>query len=324
MSMYNLVMILEAALSANLSKRQWAVVAAVLQQTLGYRRSVHDLSAVRLAQLTGIQRNHIWQAKQELVAMGVLISAPGHYGEKLGFKVLQNKNSASSPPSKAERSEQKPPAAVPDLGATDSQFRPQTDAQNGPEPVPKQDTILSKPIVSNHNSYAAVESSPQKTDVENPSPPAATCPTTADTALEWPSGLAACLRQEITGLLCGLESTTAQSVLDILAMGLEAGSVRKPVGYVRTLVQSARKGELVTAEAQAWRQQRQQQHRQALKVQAQVQARERAGEQAWLQQMAHLRGLSVEQMAAQLEVKSRPQARPTNDLTQLLTNLCVR
>ena len=306
MSMYNLVMILETALSANLSKRQWAVVAAVLQQTLGYRRSVHDLSAVRLAQLTGIQRNHIWQAKQELVEMGVLISAPGHYGERLGFKVLQNKNSASSPPSKAERSEQKPPAAVPDLGATDSQFRPQTDAQIGPEAVPKQDTILSKPIVSNHNSYAAVESSPANTDAENPPPPAATHPTTTETALEWPPDLAACLRHEITGLLCGLQSTTAQSVLDILAMGLEAGSVRKPVGYVRTLVQSARKGGLVTAEAQAWRQQRQQQHRQALQVQAQVQARERAGEQAWLQQMAHLRGLSVEQMAAELNAKRPP------------------
>ena len=324
MSMYNLVMILEAALNANLSKRQWAVVAAVLQQTLGYRRSVHDLSAVRLAQLTGIQRNHIWQAKQELVEMGVLISAPGHYGERLGFKVVQNKNSASSPPSKAACSEQKPPIAAPDLGATNSQFRHQTDAQSGPEAVPKQDTILSKPIVSNHNSYAAVESSPANTDAENPPPPAATCPTTINSALEWPPGLAACLRQEITGLLCGLESTTAQSVLDILAMGLEAGSVRKPVGYVRTLVQSARKGELVTAEAQAWRQQRQQQHRQALQVQAQVQARERAGEQAWLQQMAQLRGLSVEQMAAQLEVKSRSNARPTNDLTQLLANLCVR
>ena len=322
MSMYNLVMILDAALNANLSKRQWAVVAAVLQQTLGYRRSVHDLSAVRLAQLTGIQRNHIWQAKQELVEMGVLISAPGHYGERLGFKVLQNKNSASSPPSKAAHPEQKSPVAVPDLGATDSQFRPQTDSRIGPEAVPKQDTILSKPIVSNHNSYATAESSPQKIDAENPPPPP--CPTTADTALEWPPGLAACLRHEITGLLCGLESTTAQSVLDILAMGLEAGSVRKPVGYVRTLVQSARKGELVTAEAQAWRQQRQQQHRQALKVQAQVQARERAGEQAWLQQMAHLRGLSVEQMAAQLEVKSRSQARPANDLTQLLANLCAR
>ena len=60
------------------------------------------------------------------------------------------------------------------------------------------------------------------------------------------------------------------------------------------------------AEAQAWRQQRQQQHRQALQVQAQVQARERAGEQAWLQQMAHLRGLSVEQMAAELNAKRPP------------------
>ena len=306
MSMYNLVMILEAALNANLSKRQWAVVAAVLQQTLGYRRSVHDLSAVRLAQLTGIQRNHIWQAKQELVEMGVLISAPGHYGERLGFKVVQNKNSASSPPNKAARSEQKPPIVAPDLGATDSQFRPPIDSQSGPEPVPKQDTILSKPIVSNHNSYATAESSPQKIDVENPPPPAATCPTTTETALEWPPDLATCLRHEITGLLCDLESTTAQSVLDILEMGLEAGSVRKPVGYVRTLVQSARKGELVTAEAQAWRQQRQQQHRQALQVQAQVQARERAGEQAWLQQMAHLRGLSVEQMAAELNAKRPP------------------
>ena len=89
--MKELITILDAALTADLGKRQWAAFAAVLRQTLGYRKLADDLSARRLSQLTGIQRNHIWQAKQELVDKGLLLSAPGKYGEVLGFAVLHEK-----------------------------------------------------------------------------------------------------------------------------------------------------------------------------------------------------------------------------------------
>ena len=89
--MNSLVTILDAALAADLGKRQWAVFAAVLRQTLGYRKVSDDLSSGRLSQLTGIQRNHIWQAKQELVDKGLLVSATGKFGEVLGFAVLHEK-----------------------------------------------------------------------------------------------------------------------------------------------------------------------------------------------------------------------------------------
>ena len=89
--MNSLVTILDAALAADLGKRQWAVFAAVLRQTLGYRKVSDDLSSGRLSQVTGIHRNHIWQAKQELVDKGLLVSAPGKFGEVLGFAVLHEK-----------------------------------------------------------------------------------------------------------------------------------------------------------------------------------------------------------------------------------------
>ena len=390
MCINSLVTILDAALAADLSKRQWAVFAAVLRQTLGYRKVSDDLSSGRLAQLTGIQRNHIWQAKQELVDKGLLVSAPGKFGEVLEFAVLHEKLSGgffaypSPTPVRAtdsgyavqqsatnsgevsqgfvtvsvsatdsgvgdggsrevlhEKLSSPCPAlssarlvaVQPDLGVPASQFRPET--------VPKQDISLSNHTQSNHNnSKPALPSHPSPpsvggmgvdedalfgagvgvsaTDSGLSRPSISSCRSSATDSgcaglpalageLEWPAGLDAGMRQDMAGLLCGLAVQTAQSVLDVLAMGLEAGKVRKPLAYLRVLVRSAHNGELVVAEAQAWREKRSRERA----VQVPTSVFERAGELAWIQQLADLQGLPVDVVASQLGVKMRLPHRTT-------------
>jgi phage replication O-like protein O len=387
--MNSLVTILDAALAADLGKRQWAVFAAVLRQTLGYRKVSDDLSSGRLSQLTGIQRNHIWQAKQELVDKGLLVSAPGKYGEVLGFAVLHEKlagvsatdsglpvcpvpsatdsgyavqQSATDSGSGSQGFVTEPISAThsglpekvveevlheklsspcpalssarlvavqPDLGVPASQF--------GQETVPKRDTTLSNLTQSNHNNSKPALPSAQTgvlptdsgggmgvdedalfgasigvsaTDSGLCRPSVSPCRSSATDSgyaglpalageLEWPAGLEAAMRQHMAGLLCGLAVHTAQSVLDVLAMGLEAGKVRKPLAYLRVLVRSAHNGELVVAEAQAWREKRSRER--AMQVPTAV--FERAGEWAWVQQLAALQGLPVDVVAAQLGVK---------------------
>lgn len=392
--MNSLVTILDAALAADLGKRQWAVFAAVLRQTLGYRKVSDDLSSGRLSQLTGIQRNHIWQAKQELVDKGLLVSAPGKFGEVLGFAVLHEKLSGgffaypSPTPVRAtdsgyavqqsatnsgevsqgfvtvsvsatdsgvgdggsrevlhEKLSSPCPApssarlvaVQPDLDVPASQFRPET--------VPKQDTSLSNLTQSNHDNRKPALPSPQTavlptaslgrvggdegklfgagvevsaTDSGLSRPSVSSCRSSATDSgcaglpalageLEWPAGLDAGMRQDMAGLLCGLAVQTAQSVLDVLAMGLEAGKVRKPLAYLRVLVRSAHNGELVVAEAQAWREKRSRER----VVQVPTSVLERAGELAWIQQLADLQGLSVDVVASQLGVKMRLPHRTT-------------
>lgn len=392
--MNSLVTILDAALAADLGKRQWAVFAAVLRQTLGYRKVSDDLSSGRLSQLTGIQRNHIWQAKQELVDKGLLLSAPGKFGEVLGFAVLHEKLSGgfsaypSPTPVRAtdsgcavqqsatnsgevsqgfvtvsvsatdsgvgdggsrevlhEKLSSPCPApssarlvaVQPDLGVPASQFRPET--------VPKQDTSLSNHTQSNHNNSKPALPSPQTavlptaslgrvgvdegklfgagvevsaTDSGLSRPSVSSCRSSATDSgcarlpalaweLEWPAGLNAGMHQDMAGLLCGLAVQTAQSVLDVLAMGLEAGKVRKPLAYLRVLVRSAHNGELVVAEAQAWREKRSCERA----VQVPTSVFERAGELAWIQQLADLQGLPVDVVASQLGVKMRLPHRTT-------------
>ena len=375
--MKELITILDAALTADLGKRQWAAFAAVLRQTLGYRKLADDLSARRLSQLTGIQRNHIWQAKQELVDKGLLLSAPGKYGEVLGFAVLHEKLARVSAtdsglpvcpapsatdsgyavqqsatdsgkvslggvtasvsatnyglPAAAAREvlhEKLSSPSTPDLGVPTSQF--------GPETVPKRDTTLSNPTQSNHdNSKPALPLPPSPPSVggvgvdedalfgagvgvsatdsglcRSSAPDCHSSATDSGGAalpalsgeLEWPAGLDAGMHQDMVGVLCGLAVPTAQTVLDVLAMGLEAGKVRKPLAYLRVLVRAARNGELVTAEAQAWREKRSRER--AAQVPASV--FERAGELAWIQQLADLQGLPVDVVASQLGVKVRP------------------
>lgn len=356
--MRELVAILDSALGAGLSKRQWAAFVAVLRQTLGYRKEFDDLSSGRLAQLTGIQRNHIWQAKSELVGMGLLVSSPGHFGEVLGFPVFQGGESDASanatntvfPRSSSDNDrlsatdsgsgEVVAVAAAdslgdtPDLGSGDSRF--------GRESVPKQDTTLSNHTSSNHDNRSSgsgldvtatnsvlVEGGvlPVKpgsagvtaTDSVLPAEkvlhvkPVGVASGSADlsgftSGLRWPALLDSGLRGAAAELLCGLPVDAAQAALDVLAMGLEARTVRKPLGYLRALARAAQTGELDTSELAAWRARKLGDVSGGVSVaESAVQAlqREQAAEWRWVEQMAALQGLSVEVVATQLGVKKR-------------------
>ena len=336
--MRELVTILDSALAAGLSKRQWAVFAAVLRQTLGYRKVVDDLSSGRLAQLTGIQRNHIWQAKSELVGMGLLVSSPGHFGEVLGFRDVEGDASANATNSVLIRSfsnsdrlsatdsgsgEEEVVAGAdsledaPDLGAGESRF--------GRESVPKQDTTLSNQTISNHDNSDCGAAPPAlpRSCVAGSAVIATNSGLPAEkdlhvklageglgftSGLRWPALLEAGLRGAAAELLCGLPVDAAQAALDVLAMGLEARTVRKPLGYLRALARAAQTGELDTSELAAWRARKLGDGSGGVSVaESAVQAlqREQAAEWRWVEQMAALQGLPVALVATQLGVKKR-------------------
>lgn len=294
--MNQLVAILDAALAADLGKRQWAAFAAVLRQTLGYRKAADDISPRRMEQLTGIQRNHIWQAKNELLAMGLLTRSQGRYGEVLGFPTLLMQC-------------QPVPLPAPDLGADLSQF--------GRDPVPKQDTTLCNLTHSNHDNDNHSRCGFPTPDSQTLQPPANAVPAVADPAsptqplpagtalldaqaLEYPDTLSPEERRVAAAHLDGLSPQSAQDVLDVLAAMDARGEVRKSrIGLLFALVKAQRQGVLDVSPAVQWRQQRERQR--AEPVQQAV--LERAGELAWLRQLADLQGLPLETVAAQLGVR---------------------
>ena len=294
--MNQLVAILDAALAADLGKRQWAAFAAVLRQTLGYRKAADDISPRRLEQLTGIQRNHIWQAKNELVAMGLLTRSEGHYGEVLGFPAMLGQR-------------QPVPLPAPDLGADLSQF--------GRDPVPKQDTTLCNLTHSNHDNDNHSRCGFPTPDSQTLQPTAGTAAAVADPAsptpplpvgtalldaqaLEYPDTLSPEERWVAAAHLDGLSPQGAQEVLEVLAAMDARSEVRKSrIGLLIALVKAQRQGVLDVSPAVQWRQQRERQR--AAPVQQAV--LERAGELAWLRQLAALQGLPLETVAAQLGVR---------------------
>lgn len=285
--MNQLVAILDAALAADLGKRQWAAFAAVLRQTLGYRKMADDISPRRLEQLTGIQRNHIWQAKNDLLAMGLLTRSAGRYGEVLGFPALLGQCQPAT-------------LSAPDLGAEVSQF--------GRDPVPKQDTTLRNLTHSNQDNHSR-RAFPLTDDPPLPAPvsivpaapsvPAATALLDAQ-VLEYPTSLSPEERRVAATHLDGLSPQSAQDVLDVLAAMDARGEVRKSrIGLLLALTKAQRQGVLDVSPAVQWRQQRERQ-RAAPVQQAGL---ERAGELAWLRQLAALQGLPLETVAAQLGMR---------------------
>lgn len=207
--MNNLIALLDAALQADLSKRQWAAFGAILRQTLGYRKAADDISAKRLAQLTGIQANHIWQAKKDLVAKGLVHSQAGHYGEILSLQNQPSPQPATPSPCPEKISHVK--KIPPNSGKPRAHFRP--------PPRPKQDTTYSNQDISKPN-----------------------------TTLRWPHQLTPDQRHHAQQLLCGLSANNAQNSLDILTLHLNTRRIQNPLGYLRALVQAARNNTLDTSE----------------------------------------------------------------------------
>ena len=221
-----LITLLDQALQANLSKRQWAAFAAVLRQTVGFNKHEDDLSARRLEQLTGIQRNHIWQAKKELEQLGLLHSRPGQYGDILSCSVAPPVPAAPAE-NRASSSPPIPPPLVPKTGQSAPETG-ETPAQIGIKPRPKQDTTRNHLTDKDHHNVAEVR--------------------VADaTVLRYPPDLSSSERQQAPACLDGLSPAAAQQVLAVWDCKIRQGEVRKSrIGLLVALVKAQRQGNLDT------------------------------------------------------------------------------
>ena len=279
--MNSLIDLLDLALQANLSKRQWAAFAAVLRQTMGYRKSEDDLSPRRMEQLTGIRRNHIWQAKKELEALGLLQSRPGHYGEILSF------SPPTPPPFRPETVQ-----SAPETG--------QPDARIGPETVPKQDTTLSNLTQNNHDStvggeVASVMSARSVEVVDG----AEKLPELPDSGLSYPPDLSPFEREKAPRHLDGLTPAAAQQVLDIWALKISRGEVRKSrLGLLAALAKAQRSGQLHTDALLTSHPSHLTDPQQQQRLQEREQWLEQQAQQGWLRDMASLSGLPPDQFQA--------------------------
>lgn len=72
--------LLEAVIVADLTARQLKVVLAVMRKTYGFGRALDRISNVQIAEETGIHHTHICKAKNELIAMNILVSSGNQLG----------------------------------------------------------------------------------------------------------------------------------------------------------------------------------------------------------------------------------------------------
>lgn len=281
--MQYLISVLDAALDAGLSKRQWAAFVAILRQTVGYRKRRDDISARRLEQLTGIQRNHIWRAKHELETLGLVDSQPGRYGERLALTAL-----VTALEKVTEQVSEPETEAAPDMPEKALSTSPNSGGQRARfrrEARPKQATTLSNLTQVNHTL-------PQ----DSASPPDAK-PDSASACLPYPPDLSPQERQQAAVKLDGLQPDKARQVLRIWQLKIERGEVKKSrLGLLHALVQAARQGTLDTRlleeQHTQWQRQVQWQQRESW-IERQTQVR-------WLKEMASLQSLSVAEVKQML------------------------
>ncbi len=89
--------LLEGVIAADLTARQLKVVLTVMRKTYGFGRALDRISNVQIAEETGIHHTHICKAKNELIAMNILVSS----GNQIGInKVVSDWNTGISQNSK--------------------------------------------------------------------------------------------------------------------------------------------------------------------------------------------------------------------------------
>lgn len=85
--------LLEAVMSADLTARQLKIVLAVIRKTYGFGKKLDRITNTQIAAMTGIHHTHVCTAKNEMIAMNILISS----GNQIGVnKVVSEWNSGIS------------------------------------------------------------------------------------------------------------------------------------------------------------------------------------------------------------------------------------
>lgn len=72
--------VLDALIQAPLTVRQYKVCLAIIRKTIGYNKASDDISVSQLSEVTGVQKNHIYDTLQELKNRQVLTVLDGQYG----------------------------------------------------------------------------------------------------------------------------------------------------------------------------------------------------------------------------------------------------
>lgn len=71
----------EAVMCADLTARQLKVVMAIIRKTYGFGKKLDRITNTQIAEMTGIHHTHVCKAKNEMVAMNIVISS----GNKIGI-----------------------------------------------------------------------------------------------------------------------------------------------------------------------------------------------------------------------------------------------
>lgn len=72
--------LLEAVMSADLTARQLKVVLAVIRKTYGFGKKLDRITNTQIAAITGIHHTHVCTAKNEMIAMNVIVSRGNQIG----------------------------------------------------------------------------------------------------------------------------------------------------------------------------------------------------------------------------------------------------
>ncbi|HAU5546350.1 replication protein [Proteus mirabilis] len=71
----------EAVMCADLTARQLKVVMAIIRKTYGFGKKLDRITNTQIAEMTGIHHTHVCKAKNEMIAMNIVISS----GNKIGI-----------------------------------------------------------------------------------------------------------------------------------------------------------------------------------------------------------------------------------------------
>jgi len=72
--------LLDAVLQFGFSKRQMAVLFAIVRKTYGFNKTEDDMTVTQLAQVSGLARQNASSALSELESIGAVSKRDGHYG----------------------------------------------------------------------------------------------------------------------------------------------------------------------------------------------------------------------------------------------------
>ncbi len=251
----------EALIRFPFSKRQCKVLLGVLRKTIGFNKPADDISASQLAAMTGVARSHVCLTVNELVGLNVLGKQPGRYGQRLAIN-LDYRNWCWPEANDAGDATDAVTAALP------KQYRHCYRNSNEAVTAAVQTTDIHQNTNTNRQPQSNSQSRAGGSGV----------------SVEFPKVMQGRELQEARRLLAGIDLQSAQAMVDVLAVTIEAGEIRKSrLAVLSGLVRRFREGRFDPTPGLHLTEQRQ---RHAQRQQAEQQ-RARAYQQALLQRSAN-------------------------------------